>query len=103
MPDSASPPHPHPLLHLATLSWTILLPLSLPPVLKSQWDLSKILPAAYALHRSIPVYSLTLASPPLFTFFQVPKILRLDGATREEEGKFPLGNQRTGWPGTRGQ
>lgn len=43
-----------------------------------------------------------LQSRPPFTFFQVPKTLRLDGATREE-GKFPLGNQRTGWPGTWGQ
>lgn len=99
---SASIAHPHPLLHLATLPWTILLPLSLPAVLMSQWDLSKTLPAASALHRPIPVYSFPLA-PLLLTFFQVPKTLRLDGATREE-GKFPpLGNQRTGWPGTRRQ
>lgn len=57
---SSSPPHP--LLHLATLLGTILLPLSLPPVLKSQWDLSKIPPAASALHRSVPDYSFPLVS-----------------------------------------
>lgn len=90
-PSLAAPCHPF----LDNLASTFL-PTS---AFKSQWDLSKTLLAASALHRSIPVYSFPLASPPLFTFFQVPKTLRLDGATREE-GKFPLGNQRAGWPGT---
>lgn len=97
---SASIAHPHPLLHLATLPWTILLPLP-PTSAHVSMGSVKNLPAASALHRPIPVYSFPLA-PLLLTFFQVPKTLRLDGATREE-GKFPLGNQRTGWPGTRRQ
>lgn len=44
-----------------------------------------------------------LASPSaIHILTQVPKTLRLDGATREE-GKFPSGNQGTSLPGTQGQ
>lgn len=44
-----------------------------------------------------------LASPSaIHILTQVPKTLRLDGATREE-GKFLPGNQGTGLPGTQGQ
>lgn len=53
---SSSPPHL--LLHLATLFGTILLPLSLPPVLKSQWDLSEI-----------PLLPLLFTDPSLTTHF----------------------------------
>lgn len=61
----------------------------LPAALMSQWDLST--PSLPPLLCTDHPCTHSLLASPLFTFFQVPKTPRLDGATREE-GTFPLGN-----------
>lgn len=98
-------PTPDPRLALSTLPWQSYFP-ALSPTSSS--GLGGIYPQLLPLQPLTSTDPSCDLSPPLASpsaihiLTQVPKTLRLDGATREE-GKFPSGNQGTSLPGTQGQ